>query len=74
METLEHNGILVINPPPHLELSITVRGNVIPLTHLQEEMALAWVKKLGTPYVEDSVFERNSNPDHPNGLVLTKDL
>ena len=59
METLEHNGILVIDPPTYLELSITVRGNAFPLSHLQEEMALAWVKKLGTPYVDDPIFEKN---------------
>ena len=63
MESLEHNGILVIDPPPYLGLSITVRGEVVHLTHLQEEMALAWVKKLGTPYVEDPVFEQNFMTD-----------
>ena len=63
METLEHNGILVIDPPPYLELSITVRGDVIRLSHKQEEMALAWVKKLGTLYVDDPVFERNFMTD-----------
>jgi hypothetical protein len=53
MERLEHNGILVIDSPAYLGFSIIVRGEKVHLTQLQEEMALAWVKKLGTPYVED---------------------
>ncbi len=71
METLEHNGILVIDPPPYLGLSITVRGEKVHLTHLQEEMALAWVKKLGTPYVEDSVFEQNFMTDFSKALEIS---
>ena len=71
MESLEHNGILVIDPPPYLGLSITVRGEVVHLTHLQEEMALAWVKKLGTPYVEDPVFEQNFMTDFSKALGVT---
>jgi len=59
METLEHNGILVIEPPQARDLKITARGREIILSQLQEEMAVAWVKKIGTPYVEDSVFGRN---------------
>jgi DNA topoisomerase-1 len=68
METLEHNGILVIDPPPYLGLSITIRGETVRLTHLEEEMALAWVKKLGTPYVEDPVFEKNFMTDFSKAL------
>ncbi|MHA1635874.1 MAG: DNA topoisomerase I [Candidatus Thorarchaeota archaeon] len=71
MESLEHNGILVIDPPPYLGLSITVRGNPVQLSHLQEEMALAWVKKLGTPYVDDSVFEKNFMTDFSNALGVS---
>jgi DNA topoisomerase-1 len=68
METLEHNGILVIDPPPYLELSIIVRGSTLQLSHLQEEMALAWVKKLGTPYVDDPIFEKNFMTDFSRAL------
>jgi len=71
METLEHNGILVIDPPSYLGLSITMRGEVVHLTHLQEEMALAWVKKLGTPYVEDPVFEQNFMTDFSKALGVS---
>lgn len=68
MESLRHNGILVIDPPPYLGLTITVRGNSLRLSHQQEEMALAWVKKLGTPYVEDPVFEKNFMTDFSKAL------
>ncbi|MGY5859878.1 MAG: DNA topoisomerase I [Candidatus Thorarchaeota archaeon] len=71
METLEHNGILVIDRPPYLELSITVRGTEIQLSHIQEEMALAWVKKLGTPYVDDPVFEKNFMTDFSKALGVS---
>jgi len=36
-----------------------VKGRKIDLTPEQEEMAVAWVKKLGTEYVNDPVFVRN---------------
>lgn len=71
MKTLEHNGILVIDPPPYLGLTITVRGSALQLSHLQEEMALAWVKKLGTPYVDDPVFERNFMSDFSKALRVS---
>jgi len=71
METLEHNGILVIDPPPFLGLTITVRGSALQLSHLQEEMALAWVKKLGTPYVDDPVFEENFMTDFSKALGVS---
>ncbi|MFW9959219.1 MAG: hypothetical protein ACFFCT_14200 [Candidatus Odinarchaeota archaeon] len=71
MERLEHNGILVIDSPAYLGLSIIVRGEKVHLTQLQEEMALAWVKKLGTPYVEDPVFEQNFMTDFSKALGLS---
>ncbi|MBE0526140.1 MAG: hypothetical protein IH631_04310, partial [Candidatus Thorarchaeota archaeon] len=71
MESLEHNGILVIDPPPYLGLTIIVRGSALHLTHLQEEMVLAWVKKLGTPYVEDPVFEKNFMTDFSKVLGVS---
>jgi DNA topoisomerase I len=38
---------------------ITIRGEVITMNAAQEEMAVAWAKKIGTPYVEDPVFQTN---------------
>ncbi|MBU0512161.1 MAG: DNA topoisomerase I, partial [Chloroflexi bacterium] len=53
LEQLVHNGVVVPEPPPHRGLTITVRGERRTLTPKQEEMALAWAKKQGTPYVQD---------------------
>ncbi len=63
MEKLHHNGVLV---PPRYEgknLTIKIKGKTITLTTEQEEMAVAWAKKVGTPYVEDSVFAKNFHKD-----------
>jgi DNA topoisomerase-1 len=57
--TLIHNGVLF---PPYYEpnnLSIKIRGTNLRLNPQQEERAYAWVKKIGTPYVEDDVFVSN---------------
>ncbi len=70
METLEHNGILVIEPPQPRELTIIARDRDIVLSQLQEEMAVAWVRKLGTPYVEDSVFAKNFMMDFSKALRI----
>ena len=59
LEQLIHNGVIVPDPPDPLGLSIVVRGERIELSPKQEEMALAFARKAGTPYVEDEVFGRN---------------
>ncbi|MFW9787824.1 MAG: hypothetical protein ACFFE2_09860 [Candidatus Thorarchaeota archaeon] len=70
MESLIHNGIRVIEPPEPRGLSIRVRDRQITLTQLQEEMAVAWVKKFGTPYVEDPVFALNFMTDFSKALGI----
>jgi DNA topoisomerase-1 len=59
MKQLHHNGVLV---PPRYKgkgLTIKIRKKKLKLTPEQEEMALAWAKKTGTPYTEDPVFAKN---------------
>ncbi|RLI05519.1 DNA topoisomerase I, partial [Candidatus Bathyarchaeota archaeon] len=70
MKSLRHNGVLI---PPRYEgkgLTIKVRGKTIRLTPEQEEMAVAWVKKLGTPYAEDPVFAENFHRDFSKKLGI----
>jgi DNA topoisomerase-1 len=70
MERLHHNGVLV---PPRYEakgLRIWVRGVEVRLTPEQEEMAVAWAKKIGTPYVEDPVFASNFHRDFSKRLGI----
>ncbi|NHJ33579.1 MAG: DNA topoisomerase I, partial [Asgard group archaeon] len=58
IEQLIHNGVL-ISEIPYLELSIEINGKPHKLTPKQEQMAIAWVRKLSTVYVEDPVFCKN---------------
>jgi DNA topoisomerase-1 len=74
METLAHNGMLVIEPPPARGLRVSVRGREIVLSQLQEEMAVAWVRKLGTPYVNDSLFAENFMSDFSKALGIKPSL
>ncbi len=71
MEQLIHNGVLV--PPQYTGqgLLIIVKGQTITLNSDQEERALAWVKKIGTPYVEDPVFANNFLNDFSDILGIS---
>jgi DNA topoisomerase I len=59
--SLSHFGVSF--PEPYRQDSrtgkITIKNETIPMTSAQEEMAVAWAKKIGTPYVEDPVFQAN---------------
>jgi len=71
METMSHNGIKV---PPKYEgngFTVKIRGKTIELTEVQEELAVAWAKKIGTPYVEDPVFADNFHRDFSEKLNQT---
>ena len=60
MKSLIHNGIIVLQPPDFPDFNLTIRGDFVSLNPLQSEMAVAWVNKLGTPYVEDHVFLKDA--------------
>ena len=63
MKQMHHNGVMV---PPRYEgrgLKVKVKGEILELNNEQEERAMAWAKKIGTPYVEDSVFAENFHED-----------
>jgi len=73
MKQLFHNGVMV----PKYEskgFHILFRGKKITLTSEQEEMAVAWVKKLGTDYVKDKVFARNFFDDFGAALGLKEKI
>lgn len=73
MKELIHNGILV----PKYEaksFNITVKGERVALTAEQEEMAVAWVKKLETDYVKDPIFIANFFEDFLKALDLREKL
>lgn len=63
MESMHHNGVMV---PPRYEpqgLTVNIKGEEHKLTPEEEERIVAWAKKIGTPYVEDSVFAENFHED-----------
>ena len=63
MNSLHHNGVIV--PPKYRgrSLSVKIKGQTVSLSDEQEEMAVAWAKKVGTPYVEDHKFAENFHED-----------
>ncbi len=71
---LVHNGVLIPPPPGPHGLVLTIRGTRVRLTAKQEEMALSWAKKHGTPYVEDRVFKRNFLRDLSAALAIEPSL
>jgi DNA topoisomerase-1 len=73
MRQLIHNSILV----PHYEwkkIHIKIKGSEVELNPQQEEMAVAWVRKLGTDYVNDKVFVKNFFNDFCKALGLKETL
>jgi len=71
---LIHNGVLAPEPPAPRGLVIDIRGKPVALTPKQEEMALAWARKEGTPYVEDRTFAQNFLGDLSRELGIKPDL
>ncbi len=67
MRQLSHNGVIVPRYQPR-DFHVLFRGKTVNLTSEQEEMAVAWVKKLGTEYVEDPVFVKNFFSDFCKAL------
>lgn len=67
MKHLSHNGILVPKYEPK-GFHIVFKDKRVDLTHEQEEMAVAWVRKLGTEYAEDKVFIKNFFDDFCKAL------
>ncbi len=63
VNSLHHNGVII--PPKYKgrSLSVKIKGQTITLSDEQEEMAVAWAKKVGTPYVEDFKFVENFHDD-----------
>ena len=59
MQKFTHNGVLIPRKYEGRGFHILVKGRKIDLTPEQEEMAVAWVKKLETEYVNDHIFVRN---------------
>ncbi len=70
MKQLVHNGVLIPKYEP-LGFHLVLHGTRRTLTLEQEEMAVAWVKKLSTEYVQDAVFRRNFFDDFRKALNVS---
>ena len=58
---LSHFGVSFPEPyktDPRTNI-LKIKGETVAMTSEQEEMAVAWAKKIGTPYVEDPIFQAN---------------
>ncbi|MGQ9542640.1 MAG: DNA topoisomerase I [Candidatus Bathyarchaeia archaeon] len=74
MKQLIHNGVMI---PPKYEakgLHISVKGKRLKLTPEQEEMAVAFAKKIGTEYVNDRMFVKNFFKDFSERLGFNETL
>ena len=70
MESLHHNGVLIPTQYQGRGLTVKIKEKEVKLTTKQEEMAVAWAKKVGTPYVEDKVFAKNFHKDFSEKLGI----
>jgi DNA topoisomerase-1 len=69
IKQLVHSGVLIPTYEPK-GFEILYKGKSLPLKPEVEEMAVAWVKKLGTDYVNDPVFVRNFSKDFSRALGI----
>ena len=74
MKRLVHRGVLIPAAYEPKGFEILVKGKKLALTGKQEEIAVAWVKKLETEYVQDPVFVKNFFKDFCKALNLKEDL
>lgn len=68
LKHLVHNGVLVPDAYAPQSFTLTFRGAPLKLTPLQEEMAVKFAQKFGTPYAEDQKFRCNFMEDFAKAL------
>lgn len=66
---LRHNGVIIPEYKP-VGLSVKFRGTEVKLTPEQEEMAVAWVKKMDSEQAKDPVFVKNFFRDFCKALGI----
>jgi DNA topoisomerase-1 len=74
LKQLVHNGVLIPDPYGPQGFTITFRGKPLKLSPLQEEMAVKFVQKFGTPYFEDKTFRSNFMEDFAKELGLKEKI
>jgi DNA topoisomerase-1 len=74
LKQLIHNGVLIPDTYVQQGFTIRCRGQPLKLDSLQEEMAVRFVQKFGTPYFEDKKFRFNFMEDFAKALGLKERL
>jgi DNA topoisomerase-1 len=74
MHQLIHNGVMFPKAYECKGFHINLKGRTVQLNAEQEEMAVAWVKKLDTEYVQDPVFVKNFFEDFRAALGIEEQL
>ncbi|HXX73379.1 MAG TPA: hypothetical protein VEI80_06755, partial [Candidatus Acidoferrales bacterium] len=70
MKELIHNGVLIPDAYVPQGFAIKFRGTPLKLDPLQEEMAVKFAQKFGTPYTEDTTFCSNFMKDFATALGI----
>ena len=68
LKQLIHSGVLVPDAYLPQGFTLTFRGTPLKLSPLQEEMAVKFAQKFGTPYAEDQNFRSNFMEDFAKAL------
>jgi hypothetical protein len=74
LKQLIHNGVLIPDSYVPQGFTITLRGTPLNLTPLQEEMAVKFAQKFGTPYTEDPTFCSNFMKDFAKALGIKEKI
>jgi DNA topoisomerase-1 len=74
LKQLIHNGVLVPDPYTPQGFTITFRGHLLKLNPLQEEMAVKFAQKFGTPYMDDQKFRSNFMNDFAATLRIEEKI
>jgi len=74
MKQLIHNGVLIPDAYAPQGFEIKFRGTPLKLTPLQEEMAVKFAQKFGTPYTEDTTFCSNFMKDFATALEIKEKI
>ena len=74
LKQLKHNGVLIPDAYTPQSFTITFRGNPLKLNPLQEEMAVKFAQKFGTPYTEDRAFCSNFMKDFAEALGIKEKI
>ena len=72
MKELIHNGVMIPVSYQPQGFTLTLRGRPLKLTPIQEEMAVRFAQKFGSPYMEDRRFCANFMEDFAKALGINE--